>query len=134
MNKNEKDFPKKGEIWLIDYTYNYDPNRLDDSDFEIETDIKKLRPSVIISNNLQNQFDKDIFVIPITSFDLEEIDEFFEILLLKDNVNNLTKDSKILIKSLRPINKKFRLKRYCGRVNSEILAKTEEVIKIIFDL
>ena len=34
-------FPQKGEIWLVDYTSNFE------KEFEIESKVKKLRPSLI---------------------------------------------------------------------------------------
>lgn len=133
MESNNKS-PKRGEIWLVDFSYDYKPNDLKYSDFELENNIKKIRPAVIISNDLQNEFDKDLFVIPLTSQELDDIDFFFEIFLPKDEINNLSRDSKILLKSLRPINKEYRLKKYCGKVNSKILSKIEEGIKLILNL
>ncbi|WNE41586.1 MAG: Endoribonuclease MazF9 [Mycoplasmataceae bacterium] len=133
MESNSK-FPKRGEIWLVNFSYNYNQNNLKELEFEIESNIKKIRPAVIVSNDLQNEFDRELFVVPITSQDLDYLDPFFEILLKKDEVNNLSKDSKILTKSLRPIDKIYRLKKYCGKVNSKVLSKIEEGIKLILNL
>ena len=45
MSKDIKKVPKRGEIWLVDY--NYKPKKGKERELEIESKIKKIRPSLI---------------------------------------------------------------------------------------
>lgn len=66
-----KSIPKRREIWLIDY--NYKPKKGKERELEIESEIKKIRPSLIVSNDIQNEFDMKIIVVPLSSQELESI-------------------------------------------------------------
>jgi mRNA interferase MazF len=132
MNKEVNKFPKKGEIWLINY--NYKPNS-DHQIQELETEslIKKIRPSLIVSNDIQNEFDREIIVVPLTSKELDKI-RSYEILIKKDQVNGLEKDSKILFNRLRNVEKVTRLREYVGIVSEEVIQKAKEKLKLVLDL
>lgn len=58
MNKKilfPKNFPRKGEIYLVDF------NR------KREKEIFKIRPAMVISGNLQNEYDKQMLMAPISA-------------------------------------------------------------------
>ncbi|CAG8785915.1 1718_t:CDS:2, partial [Cetraspora pellucida] len=51
------------KIWLVDY--NYKPKKGKERELEIESYIKKIRPSVVVSNDAQNEYDEEIIVVPL---------------------------------------------------------------------
>lgn len=132
MSKEIKKFPKRGEIWLIDY--NYKPKKDKERELEIENKIKKIRPSLIISNDVQNEFDIEIIVVPLSSQELEGIRPH-ELLIKKNKENGLDEDSKFLFNRLRNIEKDTRLwDKRIGTIDKEIMEKVKEKLKIVLDL
>ncbi|WNE41580.1 MAG: hypothetical protein AM1032_000320 [Mycoplasmataceae bacterium] len=85
-----KEFPKQGEIWLLNFNSS------------IGKEIIKIRPALIISNNLQNEFDSQIMVAIITS---EEIimKSSVGVLIKKSELSFLDRDSKILPNRIQTI-------------------------------
>lgn len=132
MSKAINKIPKRGEIWLVDY--NYKPKQGKERELEIASKIKKIRPSLIVSNDAQNEFDIEIIVIPLSSQELEEIRPH-ELLIKKNKENGLDEDSKLLFNRLRNIEKETRLGDYCiGVVDKEIMKEAKEKLKIVLDL
>jgi mRNA interferase MazF len=122
--------PKQGEIWLIDYTFNF--TQLKSKEFEVESQLKKLRPSVILSNNIQNKFSDRIIVAPLTSKSIEVINSPFEVLIKVDKNNSLEKDSKILLQFLLSIDKNSRLIKRLGKINETESKEVHKGIEVIF--
>src|ERR1700722_5008199 len=132
MSKAIKKIPKRGEIWLVDY--NYKPKKGKEKELEIESEIKKIRPSVVVSNDAQNEFDLEIVVAPTSSQGLEII-EPYELLIKKNKENSLDKDSKILFNRLRNIEKDTRLgDERIGVLDKETMKKVNERLKLVLDL
>src|SRR3954452_24637752 len=132
MSKAIKKIPKRGEIWLVDY--NYKPKQGKEKELEIASKIKKIRPSLIVSNDAQNEFDLEIIVIPLSSQGLEIIRPH-ELLIKKNKENSLDEDSKILFNRLRNIEKDTRLGEHrIGVVSKEIMKEAQEKLKLILDL
>jgi mRNA interferase MazF len=132
MSKAIKKNPKRGEIWLVDY--NYKPKQGKERELEIASKIKKIRPSLIVSNDAQNEFDIEIIVIPLSSQELENIRPH-ELLIKKNKENGLDEDSKILFNRLRNIEKDTRLGDYrIGIVDKEIMKEVQEKLKLVLDL
>jgi mRNA-degrading endonuclease toxin of MazEF toxin-antitoxin module len=101
---------------------------------EIENKIKKIRPSLIVSNDAQNEFDIEIIVVPLSSQELKTIRPH-ELLIKKNKENGLDEDSKILFNRLRNIEKDTRLGEHrIGVVSKEIMKEAEEKLKIVLDL
>ena len=124
---SDNSFPKKGEIWLVDYTANFS------GEFEIESRIKKLRPSVILSNNIQNENSNDVLVAPITSLEVDNV-EITEVFLNSSEESRLDRNSKALIHIIRTVDKKYRLKNFIGKVSDDELKKIEGIIRLIFEV
>src|SRR3954468_5920040 len=123
MSKAIKKIPKRGEIWLVDY--NYKPKKDKEKELEIASKIKKIRPSLIVSNDAQNEFDIEIIVVPLSSQELEIIRPH-ELLIKKNKANGLEADSKILFNRLRNIEKDTRLgDDKVGVIDKEIMKKAE---------
>ena len=132
MSKAIKKTPKRGEIWLVDY--NYKPKHGKERELEIASKIKKIRPSLIVSNDAQNEFDIEIIVIPLSSQELVNIRPH-ELLIKKNKENGLDEDSKILFNRLRNIEKDTRLGDYrIGVVDKEIMKEVQEKLKLVLDL
>jgi|SRR3954451_2847966 len=131
MSKVIKKIPKRGEIWLVDY--NYKPKQGKEKELEIASKIKKIRPSLVISNNPQNEFDIEIIVAPLSSKKLETI-EPYEILIKRNKENGLDEDSKILFNRLRAIEKEDRLGDYIGVLDKGTMKEVNERLKLVLDL
>ncbi len=95
-----KKFPERGEIYLVCL------------DTTIGSEINKIRPALIISNDINNHTAKTITVIPITS-STEKIYPFET--LLPSQETGLSKNSKAKCNQIRTIDQK-RLLRYLGKV------------------
>jgi len=132
MSKAVKKVPKRGEIWLVDY--NYKPKQGKEKELEIASKIKKIRPSLVVSNDAQNEYDEEIIVVPLSSQELERI-EPYEILIKRNKENGLDEDSKILFNRLRNIEKDTRLgDNRIGVVDEEIMKEVKEKLKLVLDL
>lgn len=81
---------RKGEIYIA----SLDPT--------VGGEIKKTRPVVIVSNNINNKYSKTITILPITS-NTKKIYPF-EIYVAK-GIGNLPKDSKLKADQIRTIDK-----------------------------
>jgi mRNA-degrading endonuclease toxin of MazEF toxin-antitoxin module len=64
---------------------------------------------------------------------LEEV-QVFEVLIRANSTNGLSKDSKILLNRVRAIDKKLRLRDYCGVASEEILEKVNKGLELILNL
>src|SRR5439155_8077947 len=132
MSKEVKKVPKRGEIWLVEY--NYKPKQGKEKELEIENKIKKIRPSLVISNDAQNEYDEEIIVVPLSSQELEKI-RSYELLIKKNKENGLDEDSKILFNRLRNIERDTRLgDERIGIVDKEIMKEVKEKLKLVLDL
>lgn len=132
MSKAVNKIPKRGEIWLVDY--NYKPKQGKERELEIASKIKKIRPSLIVSNDVQNEYDEEIIVVPLSSQELEKI-RSYELLIKKSKKNGLDEDSKFLFNRLRNIEKDTRLGDYSiGTIDKEIMKEVKERLKLVLDL
>lgn len=104
------DFPKRGDIWLV----SLEP--------VVGHEIGKTRPSLVISNNRNNQFADTVTVLPITS-KTEKIYPF-ETYISKEETK-LTKDSKVKSNQIRTLDKK-RLVKFLSRISEKKLSEVEQ--------
>jgi mRNA interferase MazF len=113
-------FPRRGEIYWIDL----EPT--------VGSEIKKVRPCVIISPDAANQSGPLVIVAPITKAEGKKI--YFHEIQLPPGPAVLPYDSKIKVFQLRCLNKK-RLRGEKIRVlPEELLEKLNEKIKIVTGL
>ena len=132
MNKAIKKIPKRGEIWLVDYNYKVKKGK--ERELEIESYIKKIRPSVVVSNDAQNEYDEEIFAVPLSSKELEIIRPH-ELFIKKNRENGLDKDSKILFNRLRNVEKDTRLgDKRIGVLDKETMKEVNKRLKIVLEL
>lgn len=114
-------FPQRGEIYLVDF------NRRKGQE------IGKIRPAVIISNDIQNQHDRHLTIAPASSDEMEIIRPF-EVLVLKTPFNGLDIDSKILLNQIHSIDHQARLRKYCGQLEEKLIKEVEKGIKLVLAL
>jgi mRNA interferase MazF len=104
---------KRGEIWWV----NFEPS--------VGTEIKKIRPALIISNNLSNKSGKKFTVIPITSKVMESP---VSVNVEPDSENCLKNTSSIKIPEIATFDK-LRFKTKIGILSSEKIREVEEKLK-----
>ena len=132
MSKAIKKTPKRGEIWLVDYNYKVKKGK--ERELEIASYIKKVRPSVVVSNDAQNEYDLEIFAVPLSSKGLEIIRPH-ELFIKKSKENGLDEDSKILFNRLRNVEKDTRLgDERIGVLDKETMKEVNERLKLVLDL
>lgn len=107
-------FPKRGEIYYV----NFDPT--------IGVEIKKVRPALVIQNDIGNEYSQATVVAAITSTSREP--RPYEI-RLRSGEGGVIKDSLVLLNQIRTIDKR-RLKRRVGAIPSEKMKKINEALKI----
>ena len=112
-------YPKKGEIYLV----NFNPT--------VGHEVNKIRPALILSNDIHNQYSPLITIAPLSSKTNKVYP--FEIYISK-TMADLHENSKIMIIQLRSIDKK-RLINKIGKIeDKETINKINQVITEHFDL
>lgn len=118
MDKERRIIPQRGEIWLIEFPKNKE-NR------------KPVRPCLIISNDIQNEYGKWIVVIGMTTSDIEII-EPFEVFIPNTPETGLDEPSKLKFNYPRTIDR-GRLKERLGVISREIMEQAKIAWQISFD-
>lgn len=108
----------RGEVWLA----NLDPT--------IGSEIRKTRPVVIVSNNINNTNNNVVSVLPVTSNTSMVFS--FEVLLVKGSAN-LPKDSKAKADQIRTLDK-LRLVKLIGKLTDVQMAEINTAIKLHLEL
>jgi len=116
----ELSIPRQGEIWLAELP-------------KIKEFSKPFRPVLIISNNLQNEFDNLITIATLTTDDVENAKPF-EVYIENTPKTGLDYPSKILVCYSFTIYKELRLIERLGIVSEEIMDKVKTALRITFDL
>lgn len=110
--------PKQGEIWLVKFP-------------PTKEDRKPIRPCLVISDNIQNQYGKWIVVIPLTTEDIENI-EPFEVFVKNTSENGLDYPSKLQFNYPRTVDRE-RLQERLGVVNRKMIGELREAWRVAFD-
>ena len=121
MSKVKPKFPQRGQIWLVDF------NR------KSEKEINKIRPTLVVSNNIQNELDEQIIMAPLTSDEIKEIADY-EVFIKNTKETGLDKPSKVLLQRVRAVDKELRLIEYLGEVDKETMKEVEKALKTVLDL
>ena len=107
-------FPKRGEIYYV----NFDPTT--------GVEIRKIRPVLIIQNDIGNMYSQATIVAAITSTPREP--HPYEV-HIKSGEGGLAKDSLILLNQIRTIDKR-RLGKKIGTILSQKMQEVNEALKI----
>ena len=118
MNKKTLPLPKQGEIWLVKFP-------------PTKEDRKPIRPCLVISDNIQNQYGKWIVVIPLTTEDIENI-EPFEVFVKNTKENGLDYPSKLQLNYPRTVDR-ARLEKHLGVLNRKFIGELKKAWKTSFD-
>ena len=110
--------PKQGEIWLVKFP-------------PTKEDRKPIRPCLVISDNIQNEYGKWIVIIPLTTEDIESI-EPFEVFVKNTEENGLDYPSKLQFNYPRTIDR-TRLEKYLGVLSSKKIGELRKAWEIAFD-
>jgi mRNA-degrading endonuclease toxin of MazEF toxin-antitoxin module len=121
MNKSSRR-PYQGEIWLAKFK-------------KTKETPKTFRPCLVISNDIQNELDELIVVVPITTNNIENI-EPFEVFIENTPETGLDHPSKVQFIYPITIDKELRLsgQQRLGVISREIMAKAKLLWKIAFDI
>ena len=112
-------FPKRGEVYLV----NYAPT--------VGAEIKKTRPGLILQNDIANRHSPVTIVAGVTSkFDTPL---YPTEVLVRAPEAGLTADSVILLNQVRTIDRQ-RLVRRLGTVKSDTMTRVNRAIQISFGL
>lgn len=112
-------FPKRGEIYSVDFGK------------MTTAEIGKVRPALIIQNNMGNQYSPTTIVAAIHQAD--ETRKLPVCILIEKGVGGVTKDSVIDTGHLLTIDKK-RLGEKWGEIPPHIQQKLEQALKVSLDL
>ena len=121
MSKAKPKFPQRGQIWLVDF------NR------KSEKEINKIRPTLVVSNNIQNELDEQIIMAPLTSDEIKEVADY-EVFIKNTKETGLDKPSKVLLQRVRAVEKELRLIEYLGVIDKETMKEVEKALKTVLDL
>tara|TARA_Y100000310_G_scaffold203871_1_gene204124 strand:- start:3104 stop:3460 length:357 start_codon:yes stop_codon:yes gene_type:complete len=106
---------ERGQIWLV----NLDPT--------IGHEIKKIRPCVIVQNNIGNKYSSLTIIAPITSRDLDNL--YPVNVFLDKNEKGIEMDSKVLLNQIRSVDK-IRLIKKLGNVSVDKMLEIDEALRI----
>ena len=91
----------------------------------------KIRPALVIQNDLGNKYSPTIIVAPITSKIFNK--EFPTNVLIEENASGLEKESTILLNQIRTIDKSRIIKKI-SKANEVIIKKVDLAIKVSLGL
>jgi len=110
--------PKQGEIWLVKFP-------------PTKEDRKPIRPCLVISDNIQNEYAKWIVIIPLTTEEIENA-EPFEVFVKNTSENGLDYPSKLQFNYPRTVDRE-RLKEHLGVLSSKMIEELKKAWQIAFD-
>ncbi len=94
----------------------------------------KIRPCIIVTNDIYNKKLPVIQVVPITAWKEKKNKIITNIELNPNKINGLSKKSIADCLQTRPIDHNHRLVRIRGELSIHLLKKIDEALKIVFDL
>lgn len=117
---------------------NFSPKRGIVADFNLNptlgSETGKIRPCIVVSNDLYNQKLSVIQVVPITVWSAKKARIITNIVLNPSSQNGLSKKSIADCLQTRPIDYSARYIASRGRLDRQLMNEIDEALKIIFDL
>lgn len=109
---------KQGDVFWV----NFDPS--------VGAEVKKVRPAVVVSNDINNEHSPIISIAPITSnvtrvysFEVE----------IHAGTSNMTSRSKIMVNQTRAVDK-VRLVQLIGSLPAVLMAQVKAALKLHYDI
>ena len=109
---------RRGDVFLV----NFDPT--------VGAEVKKSRPAVVVSNDINNAHSPIISISPITS-NIARV-SYFEV-EIPAGAAGLRTRSKIMVNQTRAIDK-IRLLKKLGQLPSQIMTDVNQALKLHYDL
>ncbi|MEZ4661392.1 MAG: type II toxin-antitoxin system PemK/MazF family toxin [Caldilineaceae bacterium] len=94
----------------------------------------KIRPCVIVTNNIYNARVPVIQVVPITAWSERKARIVTNVELPASQNSGLTKRSVADCLQTRPVDHRFRLVKIRGRLPESIMRQIDQALRIVFDL
>ena len=109
---------KRGDIFMV----NFDPT--------IGSEVKKNRPAVVVSNDINNAHSPIVSISPISS----NVSRIFSFEVeVPAGKGGLDHRSKVMVNQTRAVDK-LRLLKRLGRLPADILSQIDQALKLHFDL
>ena len=121
MNINNNKLIKRGEIYWVDFP------RIEGSSLQYGK-----HPAIILPNAMSNKFSPNVQVCTLTS-KTDKCKLPTQVLIMRDNINKLTKDSVIQVESTTNV-PKFLIGDYIGKLSNETMVKVNKAIAIQFGM
>jgi len=115
----ESDFPKRGEVFLV----NFDP--------AVGTEIRKTRPALILQNDISNEYSPITIVAAITSRFDQTL--YPTEVLIQPPEGGLKNNSVVLLNHVRSIDKQRLIKRM-GSLKPDTMKKIKLALQLSFGL
>lgn len=109
---------KRGDVFLV----NFDPT--------VGTEVKKTRPAVVISNDINNANSPIVSISPVSSTTARIYSFEVEI---PAGVGGLKVRSKVMVNQTRAVDK-IRIFKKLGHLPAEILTKIDRALRLHYDL
>jgi len=94
----------------------------------------KIRPCIVVTNNVYNERVPVIQVVPLTAWNLKKGEIKTNIEISPSPTNNLSKKSVADCLQTRPIDRRFRLVKVRGKLTQQEMDKVDQALKIVFGL
>lgn len=94
----------------------------------------KIRPCIVVTNNVYNAKLSVIQVVPITEWSAKKERVITNIALVKNKQNGLSKKSIADCLQTRPVDYKKRFVRYRGEIDRTTLEKIERALAFVFGI
>lgn len=94
----------------------------------------KIRPCIIVTNDVYNERVPVIQVAPVTSWSEKKARIKTNVEIEPSKENGLQKKSIADCLQTRPIDRRFRLHKILGKITNENILQINQALKIVFDL
>jgi mRNA interferase MazF len=94
----------------------------------------KIRPCIVVTNDVYNQRIPVIQVVPITSWNEKKSQIYTNVFLEPSKENGLTRKSIADCLQTRPIDYQYRLVKIRGQLSENKLTEIDIALKLVFDL
>ena len=94
----------------------------------------KIRPAVVVTNDVYNQRVAVVQVVPLTEWSEKKAGIRTNVLVEPDAANGLTKVSLADCLQTRPVDRRYRVRRVRGELASGTLALIDSALLVVFQL